>query len=196
MQIKDVIKKNEKRLKVILSNLNNKQKLLLAIAFALLMVFIVNILIGSNSRRLGESIDYKNISGENLYTFSNIIEDENIYVTIKSISDDFISTCLGYKKNEDNEKINSDEIYNTFLENEYKKNISKGKFEKEVEELVSNVKKVNENNFSLIPKNITEYKENYYLVKYEFKFDEELLEIYIGIMLDDIDKQYYIWYLE
>ena len=196
MKTKDFIYKVTNRIKSFLSEINAKQKLLISIAFVLLLIFLIKILFENDSDRIGQTIDYSYISAENLYTFSSIIEDKNIYVTVKSITDDFISICLGNTRDENGEMIMPSYIYNSMLISEYKNNISESEFNKKVEEIKNKVKTLNDNNYSLIPDNITEVEENYYLAKYEFNVNEQIISFYIGIMLDELNSQYYIWYLE
>lgn len=196
MKTKDFIYKVTNRIKSFLSEMNAKQKLLISIAFVLLLIFLIKILFENDSDRIGQTIDYSYISAENLYTFSSIIEDKNIYVTVKSITDDFISICLGNTRDENGEMIMPSYIYNSMLISEYKNNISESEFNKKVEEIKNKVKTLNDNNYSLIPDNITEVEENYYLAKYEFNVNEQIISFYIGIMLDELNSQYYIWYLE
>ena len=196
MKTKNFIYKVTNRIKSFLSEMNAKQKLLVSIAFVLLLIFFIKILFENDSDRIGQTIDYSHISAENLYTFSSIIEDKNIYVTVKSITDDFISICLGNTRDENGEMIMTNYIYNSMLISEYKNNISESEFNKKVEEMKNKVKTLNDNNYSLIPDNITEVEENYYLAKYEFNVNEQIISFYIGIMLDELNSQYYIWYLE
>lgn len=184
-----------KKIKNFFLSLNNKQKLFIAIVLVTLLFILVNLASQKSDSNIN-SIDYLNITGSNLYTLSYVIEDKDLYVTLKSVADDFISMCLGYKKDENNEKFTSKYIYNYVLDTKYKNFISKRNFSNIVDDFEKNMKLIIDKNYSLIPSDIVEYNNGYYLVKYEYEIDDVMIQKYIGIILDDVNQKYYIWYLE
>ena len=194
MKLKEVVDKSISKIRVFLSNMNSSQKLLITIIFAALVMIVVKLGFENNSN-LAE-IDYKVINGEYIYIASSVIDDNDVYVTLKSISDDFISICQGYKRNQNLDKISVEDVYNGVLTNEYKKSIKKKKFKERIEEFTNKINLISENNLSLIPDSITEYKENYYLVRYESSVNDKENNMYLGIMLDSSRQKYYIWYVE
>ena len=115
-------------------------------------------------------------------------------INIKDLTNKYIED--GYDEIYASAKVAQDIILTYLFKSEYKNNISESEFNKKVEEIKNKVKTLNDNNYSLIPDNITEVEENYYLAKYEFNVNEQIISFYIGIMLDELNSQYYIWYLE
>lgn len=190
------LEKFNKKIKIFFNNLNYKQKLLLAIIFLLIMIFLVKVVFGNIVDNRNAVVDYSNTTGEDIYILSSELEDNNLYVILKNIADDIISECLEQKIDNNGKYITIERMYKEILTSNYKKNISKKEFISIAKNVANKYTSIIDNNLEFVPNNITEYSDGYYIVKYDFDINEENTSIYIGIGLDSSNNQYYIWYLE
>ena len=88
-------------------------------------------------------------------------------------------------------------MYDYCLLDDYKNNISKNDFINKSKEFYNNLSKIYSSTGDIFPNSITQYRENYYIVRYisyDDNGNEE--ESYLGIALSPSNKKYYIWYLE
>ena len=173
-----------------ISNLSYKQKFMYSI-IGLLILLVITFVITRMSKSGDLDIDYNNVTGDELYTMSNIISDNNIYVQVKEVADNFIS--VSSQDSLDNYIKN---IYNYCLTSSYKNSISRRDFINKSKEFNEKVGIMISTNVDIVPDSITQYVDNYYLVKYVINDDNGTQEAYLGIVLDSSTKKYYIWYLE
>lgn len=194
MSMMNIVSNLKNKIIKIISNLTSIQKLMYSIIFLLIMIFITKFLFGYIFSDNLLNIDYKSISGDSLYSLSSIIYDDNTYAQVKTIADNFINSISLLSSQYDNSSI--DTIYNYCLYSEYKKTISKKEFIEKSSDFYNNVSKIYYNNGDIIPDAITQYRNNFYLIKYVVDDGDNSIESYLGIALDVDNQKYYIWYLE
>lgn len=194
MSMMNIVSNLKNKIIKIISNLTSIQKLMYSIIFLLIMIFITKFLFGYIFSDNLLNIDYKSISGDSLYSLSSIIYDDNTYAQVKTIADNFINSISLLSSQYDNSSI--DTIYNYCLYSEYKKTISKKEFIEKSSDFYNNVSKIYYNNCDIIPDAITQYRNNFYLIKYVVDDGDNSIESYLGIALDVDNQKYYIWYLE
>ncbi len=172
------------------NSLSNIQKLFTSIVFLIIMIFITNVLFQKVLKNNQLMIDYKSSNIEDLYSVSYTFYDESdLYAQIKNIADNII---IGLNKTNSNDELTKENIYKYCLYPEYKDNISKSKYKKNVDNFLSKINVYVDSNIGCIPDSIVKYKENFYIVCYK---DESDNEAYLGIMLSPEYKKFYIWYI-
>lgn len=196
MNLKNKIEKLINKFFTYINNLNYKQKLLYSIVFAVSIFLIVKIIFENIIGNRNNIIDYKNMDGEDFYLLSYELEDDNLYVILKSIADDIIKECLEEMVDDNGVYVTRERVYNEILTSNYKDSISKREFVTVAENIANKYTNVNNNYIEFIPNNITEYEDGYYLITYNFNVNGENVDVYIGVALDVGSNQYYIWYLE
>lgn len=189
----DYIKNKYNFLKNKILNMTNIQKLYLAIIFLIIIFILTKLMSSFNTNTL--DINYKEITGSLLYPLTNEIIDKDVYVQLKSIADEFISICGGnfYK---DNTNVTVEEIYASCLYDEYKRSISKSDFINASNNFYSKLTNDNSVESNYIPYNITQFKGDFYLVRYNYDIDNSTSECYLGIALSSSENKYYIWFVE
>lgn len=174
-------------------SLSNRKKLIVSILILLLLVILTKIFDNISSN---VEIDYEELSNINtIYSLTTSIDDLDIYIQLKSIADDFIVNC-----SENNDDILKD-IYNSCIYNEYRSYISKTEFINKSHSFYNKLVEANGYSNMYIPDNIVNYKDNFYILRYVYSFDNnenksEEIECYLGIALDTTKSKYYIWYIE
>lgn len=145
-------------------------------------------------------IDYDSInSGEEIYTVSFSLDDFDKYIQLKTIADDFLLTCSGSNVSDDGNDITLDQLYKYCLYPEYKSQISRNAFIKLSNDFYSKINNINIS--EIVPTNIVEYKDDFYLIRYSInnindESSQSIINLYLGIFLDTINSKYYIWYIE
>ena len=192
MKIVDKIKVNiNKRI----SNLTNVQKLIYSIVFLIVMIFIIKFIFDGILKEKTLGVDYKNTTGNEIYTLSSIISDNDLYAQIKKAGDQFISKAQSIS----NDALTSkdiNELYKYCLYSEYKDSISKNKFCEKAKDFYTRLSYKLNTDLEIVPDSITEYREEFYLLKFISYNNEEEFVSYLGIALDSDTKKFYIWYLE
>lgn len=196
MKVKEFFNKYLEKIKFYIEGLTSKQKLIYSIVFVIAMAFIVKVIFGNIIKNRESVINYDKISGEEMYITSQSFDDENTYVILKSISDDIINEIIDKKRYSNGKLVPTKEIYNSVLTTDYRRNISLSKFKKLKAEIANKISEIKNNNLDIVPYSIVEYTEDYYLVQFSSKVGEQEINFYIGIVLNSVTKQYYIWYLE
>lgn len=196
MNLKNKVEKLINKFFTYINNLNYKQKLLYSIVFAVSIFLIVKIIFENIIGNRNNIIDYKNMNGEDFYLLSYELEDDNLYVILKSIADDIIKECLEQMVDDNGVYVTRERVYNEILTSNYKDSISRREFVTVAENIANKYTNVNNNYIEFIPNNITEYEDGYYLITYNFNINGENVDVYIGVTLDVGSNQYYIWYLE
>lgn len=175
-----------------ISNLSYKGRFICSI-IGLIIVIIITFIFTSIFNNDTFDIDYNNISGYDVYALSSIIYDNDLYAVIKVIADNFIiaSSQIDINKN------SIEDIYDYCLLIDYKNSINKKDFINTSKYFYDNVSKKYSSTGDILPDSITQYRENYYIVRY-ITYDENANEeeSYLGIALSPSNKKYYIWYLE
>ncbi len=195
-KIKKYIKKYIDEIKRIFSEMNNIQKFISAVVFLIIMIILVNVLSKVIVKDRKNGIDYKHTSGNDICLSLNTIHDDDLYVTLKNISDDIFSIIMGNKYDEQGKEVSITKVYNDIITSSYKQSISKISFNNRVKNIYEKIDLIKSNDITLIPDNILEYSNNYYMLRYRCEMNNETIEIYIGIALDTTRNIYYIWYLE
>lgn len=196
MNLKNKVEKLINKFFTYINNLNYKQKLLYSIVFAVSIFLIVKIIFENIIGNRNNIIDYKNMNGEDFYLLSYELEDDNLYVILKSIADDIIKECLEQMVDDNGVYVTRERVYNEILTSNYKDSISRREFVTVAENIANKYTNVNNNYIEFIPNNITEYEDGYYLITYNFNINGGNVDVYIGVTLDVGSNQYYIWYLE
>lgn len=178
-------------------NLSKTQKIICALFFLVIMMFLVNLI--SNVSFKDTFIDYKNITGESMIENKSLVTDRNVYLILDNIIDNFINTYNGNFYIDD-KKVKLKDFYDNALYNEFKYNMSYSKFKNKVRDLYnklamneepSDQKIMAENNIECIY--LFSEPRNMYLVKLKSKSNESA---FIGIELDNNLGKYTIFYLE
>lgn len=196
MKVKEFFNKYLEKIKFYIEGLTSKQKLIYSIVFVIVMAFIVKVIFGNIIKNKESIISYDKISGEEMYITSQSFDDDNTYVILKSISDDIINEIMDKKRYSNGKLVSTKEIYNSVLTTDYRRNISLSKFKKLNAEIANKISEIKNNDLDIVPYSIVEYTEDYYLVQFSSKVGEQEINFYIGIVLNSVTKQYYIWYLE
>lgn len=181
-KIKNKVKKNY-------DELDAKQKIIV-LAIIVIVLFTVVKLFSINRN---SSIDYKNFDSSMEFITMSEVADNNLYVTLSSISQDFLEKSNEFEKGE---KIKIKDIYKKILSTEYNKYLNKNKFENLYNECIDKANKIKSVNGELLPENIGVDLEGKYMVKYSCKTDEESITLFVGIQINSTYDKYYIWYLE
>lgn len=192
MNIKKIIQNFIENVKKFIENLSYKQKLIYSIVFVAVIFIIVKLVFENIIENRNSVIDYKNMNGEDFYILSHELDNDDLYVILKNISDDIIEMCLQKKVDNTGQYITSKKLYNEILTSNYEKNISMKEFSLVVESIVNKYNNIADSYIDVVPSNITEYYDGYYIVTYNSNQES----IYIGIMLDVSNNRFYIWYLE
>ncbi len=185
----------KKKILEFINNLSKTQKIILLLVAIVILIFIVNFM---STLTLKETfIDYKNSKAVDLIAEKEIVQDRDLYLTLSTISENFLNTYIGkYKVN--NKVIKLRNYYDDVLFDEYKYNRSFGKFKKAANGLYKKIfvnGKSNDIPLDEIVSNIYVYSEarKMYIVEMNTNVDEKA---YIGIKLDDVNNIYYIFYVE
>lgn len=194
-KIKKFFRKYIEKIKLVYANMNTNQKLISSIVFLVIMIILVKVLSSVAIKERNGGIDYNNTNGKDISLTLSSITDDDLYVTLKNISDDVISKFLGNQYDK-NKVISVNTIYKEILTSAYTESISKGKFNDIADAFINKINVIKQEYTELIPSNIVEYSDNYYLVKYKYEINEEEIELYIGIAVDTTRNIYYIWYIE
>ncbi len=189
MKINNTISKIKNGIKKYYDELEAKQKIILLTIVVIILFTIVNLF----SIDRNKLVDYKNYDSSMEYITMNDLTDNNLYVTLSSISKDFLEKSDKY---ENGKKINIKEIYDTILNEEYSDYLSKNKFEKLYKECVNKADKIKTVNGELLPENIVVDLNGNYMVKYSCTTNEEEITLFVGIQINTAYNKYYIWYLE
>lgn len=176
------------------NSLDNKQRTITLIT--LVLIFIVLSILISNIRGLNRDrvIDYKNYDGYSFYVTGKTIDD-NTYETLKHISSNIIKEYTQvqeykmYKKEFNN-------FYNIVISDEYRNMYSKRKMFDKTKSFSDKARYCETDGDEFIPAGITNYYNNFYIIKYSSVIDETNYDSYIGIYLDSQYKKYYVWYIE
>ena len=194
-KIKKFFRKYIEKIKLVYANMNTNQKLISSIVFLVIMIILVKVLSSVAIKERNGGIDYNNTNGKDISLTLSSITDDDLYVTLKNISDDVISKFLGNQYDK-NKVISVNTIYKEILTSAYTESISKGKFNDIADAFINKINVIKQEYTELIPSNIVEHSDNYYLVKYKYEINEEEIELYIGIAVDTTRNIYYIWYIE
>lgn len=187
------IKKIYNLLKNKIINMTNLQKLYLALVFLVFIFLLTRLMTNISTNTL--NVNYNDVNGGILYPLTNEILDKDIYIKLKSVADEFISICRGnFLKN--NTNITLEDIYEFALYSEYKNSVSKKEFVNKSQEFYNKLISIDPVNQNFVPYNITQYKGDFYLVKYNYTVNDSTFECYLGIALSSSENKYYIWYVE
>ena len=121
------------------------------------------------------------------------VTDNNLFVTLKKIADDFFYKTTQYYNNK---VINENDIYNYCLTDEYKNNVSKSEFKSKYRQVLEKVNRIRGIYKDIVPSSIVVDSDGYYILIYSYTIDNENVELYIGVAINESVKKYYIWYLE
>lgn len=168
------------------------QKLVVSV-IALFVIMIISKVIPNffKDSELGYNYQEDDIFTYNLLQSS--INDNNLFVTLKSIVDDFLGKTNNFYNGKN---ITVDDIYKECLTQEYRKNISKNEFKVIYNQIIEKVDKIKLVEGEFIPESITVDSNGDYILKYSNKIDENEIDVYIGLKINDTTKKYYVWYLE
>lgn len=180
----------QKKIIVFFESLSNRNRLILLIALLTLLVFFYVVFIDGNYR--GNDINYRKNDLNSIVSNSTVIYDRDKILAL----DEIVDNILKIKSESwtiDTSFISLDKLYSKTLTDNYKSNLSKGKFKKKMNAIYSNV--LGEENYN--------EKNNYIkLVYYSPEYDTYLIELksltetksYIGIRV--INNKYVITYVE
>ena len=192
MQKKGLIKNKISIISKKISELTKIQKLVLSIVLLIIFILI------SKSIQLffkDDNVHY-NYDEENMAIYSLLQEnvtDNNLFVTLKKIADDFFYKTTQYYNNK---VINENDIYNYCLTDEYKNNVSKSEFKSKYRQVLEKVNRIRGIYKDIVPSSIVVDSDGYYILIYSYTIDNENVELYIGVAINESVKKYYIWYLE
>ena len=171
-KIKKFFRKYIEKIKLVYANMNTNQKLISSIVFLVIMIILVKVLSSVAIKERNGGIDYNNTNGKDISLTLSSITDDDLYVTLKNISDDVISKFLGNQYDK-NKVISVNTIYKEILTSAYTESISKGKFNDIADAFINKINVIKQEYTELIPSNIVEHSDNYYLVKYKYEINEE-----------------------
>ncbi len=177
------------KVKKIYNDLTPKNKFIV-LFIILVILFLIVKFFSFNSKN---EVDYKNFDSSIEYVMMNRVTDNNLYVTLVSISKDFLNKSSKY---ENNKLISIKEIYNSILSPEYIKYLSRRKFEKVYKNSIEKSNLIKSINGELIPENVVGNSDGKYLLKYTCKSGDKDTILYVGIQLNTTYNKYYVWYLE
>lgn len=178
------------------NSLNGKRKLLLAIIIILVIIILYHVFIKASPR--GNEINYKKITAQIIIEDSTVEYDRGKISILNSI----IENVFKLQESElmiEGENISKKQFYKAAVTNNYKNNLSFGKFKKKIDHISEKVyfgyKNKNMLNLKDIIKNVY-YSPNYdmYLIELNENYEQE--NTYIGIRLITETSTYYIVYLE
>lgn len=180
-----------------INRLSKTQKMVASVGLLIVMIFLVNII--SNVSFKKTFIDYKNIKAQDLVENSTVCTDRNTYLILEEITNNFLNSKIG-KYSLNDEKVNLKDYYTYTLFEEYKYNMSYGKFKKIANNFYSKIFSDSEQKYTEIPmessiNTVYLYSEsrNMYLVELNTNSSEKP---YIGIELDDSTGRYSIFFIE
>lgn len=193
--------KNKQRRKIIdIENATMQEKIMLALAFMLVLIFITFLL--KNFSNKDNNIDYNEINGELLYSSAIYTNDREVYWILSDIFETFLNSykleqSFISKLEKDTILYSREDFYLTLL-SEYKKEISKKEYmeisKNMLDKFISNYNFKTENFIEEIRSlNSNEYSSNMYICKLN-TYDNS--NSYIGIKLYPNTNGYNIFYLE
>lgn len=178
-----------------LNSLSKTQKIIALSMGVILLILVVNFLSTLSFKQT--TIDYKNETAASLIAEKEVATDRDLYMTLETITENFLNTHIGkYQLN--NRTIKLKNYYDDVLFDEYKYNRSYSKFKRAANHFYKKIfvsGKYNEIPLDEVISNVYVYSEprKMYIVEVNTNTEEKA---YIGIKLDDINKLYYIFYVE
>lgn len=180
-----------------INRLSKTQKMVASVGLLIVMIFFVNLI--SNVSFKKTFIDYKNTKAQDLVENSTVCTDRNTYLILEEITNNFLNSKIG-KYSLNDEKVNLKDYYTYTLFEEYKYNMSYGKFKKIANNFYSKIFSDSEQKYTEIPmessiNTVYLYSEsrNMYLVELNTNSSEKP---YIGIELDNSTGKYSIFFIE
>lgn len=178
------------------NSLNSREKLIWAIGILLMFVIIYHIFLTSVPR--ANEIDYRNLTTQMIIEDSKIEYDRGKISSLNGIVENMLK--LEYSELMiDGKTVSKREFYNATVTNNYKKNISFGRFKKVLSHINEKVYYGYENRNMVNTKDVINcvyYSPNYDMYLIELKENYEQENTYIGIRLTSETKTYSVVYLE
>lgn len=188
MAIKEKITNIVSKIRNAYNGLEPKKKILTLAVIGIFLFIIVSIFRMNSSKE----IDYKHLDINLENAMMDRVTDNDLYVTLMSISENFLNKNTEYQKNK---IISEDLIYNEILSEEYRDYLSKNKFKKMYNDVVEKYQKIKQVKGEFIPERVSTNNDGRYILKYSCTSDSENVELLIGIQLNKTYNKYYIWYI-
>lgn len=176
-----------------LKDMSAKKRLIIAIIF-FIVIFILNLIFNNSNN---SDVNFRKLTSEQIIEDSFISTDRNIYWNMDNIIYTFCFT-RAHSTNLGDERLSTEDFCNDAMLKEYKKTMSDKKMVEISNKIIDDVT-LQENGEYSIPNQLIETVYNYekiesaYLVKLKTLNNSNH---YVGILIDEENSRFYIFYLE
>ena len=177
------------------NSLTSRGKLILAFAVLVVLMLFSSLVINNSYR--SDEINYNNLTATQIIEKSNVIYARNEIVSLDEVLEKILKIHTGELVIK-NDKISIRDLYNNTLLDNYKKELSYGKFKKKLNHFYDKVflnknAEVLDTNNNYIEKVYFSYDYNMYIIEIKEEFENE--NTYLGIRLIN-NNEYKISFVE